>query len=710
MENPGLEVDEATETPSDEGQQETDPKKRVDLWRDRLAASKRFREDLIRANWRENVNYRMQQPFGAGEDGVNGNDKLSLPEDWARTKQKAAQLMFLVPKIVAKAGRPELGPVAPVVTAAINDVLTKECEAQFALDECLADVINAAGVMAAVVGIDHRTETYEIDGPPVVVDPGGAALPDGTLSQPTLGPGPKQTVSRVVSQKFTLDRISPAHLLWPVEFKGSNWDKAPWLGYDTWLTKTDVMRQWGQQIPEGEDPTTSDPTDELLSKDLQDRTTKANTNDYVKVTVVWARGSEFDETIVNPECFKRIVFVDGIKEPVEDGKTDWQEWVPEQPEQPGDVDPQTGQPGEPIPAVPGHYVGIRRNPIRISTLTYISDMAIPPSDSQAGRPQVREMIRGRSQMLRQRDHSIPLRWFDVNRVDDEIATSIQHGTWQGMIPMNGPGQNAIGEVARASYPRENFEFQSVVTNDLDRAWSLSNNQLGSATKGKKSATEISTIQASSDIRLDYEKARVSRFVVGIADVLFGLMQKFMEYPRYVQIVGQEGADVLRKVDRAMLAGEFSFDFLADSSDRVDIDTRRGNALALYNLLSNSPGINRQALEREIVELHGFDPTKIIGKPPEPAPEKPNVSYRFSGEDMLNPIAVAVLLKTGEIMPEDIKAAATLIQDAIKQAQSPQTLPNAQGGPGPGPGAPPKVEPPKPAERILKRLDDGTRMP
>jgi hypothetical protein len=685
------------------------PTTSADKWRSRIAASVRYRETKLRGEWQENVNYRVQRPYGA-DVGDSTRDKLSVPEDWSRTKQKTAQLMFNVPKIVATAGRPELEPLAPTVTAAVNDVLRTECQASYPIDECLSDVINAAGVMAAAVGIDQRYEQMEVPGPQIMTSPAGYNEQTGQLVPAAMRPGDPQKVDVLVSQKFTLDRISPALLLWPPEFRQSDWDKAPWLGYETWMAKPQVARTWSLTEDQAARMQTSAPPTELLSKDIDDKTQEYDTVDYVKVTIIWARGAEFDETIVHPECFKRVVFVDGISDPVEDDKTDWQEWVPEQPSQPAGPPGPDGQPSPAKPAIPSHYNGITKNPIRVATLTYVSDIAVPPSDSEAGRSQVREMIRGRSQMLRQRDHSIPLRWYDVNRLDEEVADSLRAGTWQDMIPMNGPGTGAIGEVARASYPRENFEFQSIVSRDLDRSWALSNNQLGSSQSGRRSAKEIETIQSSTDIRLDYEKARVSRFVVGIAEVLFGLMQRFLTQPRFVQIVGEQGATILTKVDKSLLAGSFAFDFLADSSDRVDIGTKLQNAIKIYNLMANSPGINRVALEKEIVELHGFDPAKIVVKPPPPKDEPPNVTYRFSGEDLLNPMAAALLLKTGQINQQDILAAARMIQDAMKQIQTLQALkPAAPGGAQPAGPPRPDVEPPTPAEPILKRLGDGSRM-
>jgi len=359
----------------------------------------------------------------------------------------------------------------------------------------------------------------------------------------------------------------------------------------------------------------------------------------------------------------------------------------------------------------------------------VSDKAIPPSDTEAGRPQVRELIRSRSQMLRQRDHSVPIRWYNVNLVDDEIIEAIKRGEYQDILPVNGDGSRMIGEVARASYPRESFQFQSIIGNDLDRSWALSNNQLATTTDTERSATEAKLVQSAGDVRLDYEKSRCNRFLVEGAEVLFSLMQKFRAGTKYVR-VPTLGGEELQKIEPTDLQGEFLFDFLADSSDRVDKTTRQANTLKLYNLLANSPTVDRASLERELIELHGHDPTKVIRERPPDKPEPPNISYRFSGEDMLNPMVVALMMKAGhELTPQDIKAAAMMIQDAVGQMMTRHGQPGQPGAPGgavpggrmgPGgppllPGAPPggppgapPVEPPETTAPILKRGADGSR--
>jgi hypothetical protein len=199
-------------------------------------------------------------------------------------------------------------------------------------------------------------------------------------------------------------------------------------------------------------------------------------------------------------------------------------------------------------------------------------------------------------------------------------------------------------------------------------------------------------------------------VIGGVEVLAGLLQLFTDTTDYVELVGADGKKKLETWDRDTVNIDVAFDIVPDSADRIDPTVRIDRILKLYNLAANDPTINREALTRQLVEAYGMDPSVVMKEAPPPKDEPPNISYRFSGEDMLNPMVVATMMKANpDLGPDQIKAAAAMIQDAMRM----MTQPQGQGVPGPG-DTPPNVEPdpvepPETAEPILKRLNDGSRM-
>ncbi len=684
-------------------------------WRARIDAAVSNRKTYL-DDWRTNVSYRVMQVF-QGSEGDASVDRVALPEDWARTKQKQSQLSFQLPKIVASHSRPEALPFAPHVTAAVNQVLTKTCKAHYMIDECLADAINATGVLASKIRIDIITEEVEIQ------DPSQPPPVEGVPSVPRM-----IKTTRTVARRLGWDRLSTSALLWPAEFASSHWDQAPWLGHDQLVPCAVVKKHpvWGPIVAaavEGgkETPVEHEGAPENLSKDITSASRgKLGTVPCYRLQEIWYRAAQFDTDARHPDHLRTLVFIEGLTEPVQSGDADEQTWVPATPDvppMPAGVNPMTGQPTPAVPGVegkPGHFTGLVEFPIRVETLTYVSDVAIPPSDSRAGRAQVNELMRSRAQMLKQRDTSIPIRWYDVNRVDETIVEEIRKGNWQDMIPMNGPGDRAIGEVARANYPRENFQFQAVLGRDLDGAWSLSNNQLGSPNSGERSATEISAVQNAASIRLSYEKGKVNRYVAEGSAVLWSLMQRYTTGPEYVEILGQNGAKILAAMPKDAYAQHYEFDFVPDTSDHIDLETKQERFTKTYNLMRKSPNAIGAAMDAEMVRLHGYDPAQFIKEAPPPAPEPPNVSFRFSGEDLSSPIALALALKSYPLTPADIATSAMMIKDALARqiAMPPQEVmdgthvaPGAEGAP-PLTKDPNAIEPPETVEPILKRSVTG----
>jgi hypothetical protein len=274
-----------------------------------------------------------------------------------------------------------------------------------------------------------------------------------------------------------------------------------------------------------------------------------------------------------------------------------------------------------------------------------------------------------------------------------------------MIPMNGPGTSAIGEVARASYPRENFDFDQVINKDLDEVWSSGANQAGAFGQSGTTAEEVRTVQGNTNLRLEYERARVLRFFQEIAEGIFALMQLFQTNERYAETIGPDGAKALQAWDRNTIAGDFIFDIAPDASQRVDIGERIKKLEKMYTLAREDSMMNAQPLLREWAVLNGFDPAQMIVQP-QPQPDKPNIGFSFKGEDLMNPIAVAVMQKAGmTVTPEEIKAAKQIIVDAMGDPLPVEPPPPTPGAPAAQPAAP-HGGTPSVVEPITKRFESG----
>lgn len=635
-------------------------RRRIAKWRARLSDSILFRKTLI-PDWQDSVDYRQAKPFGTD----SAEDRVQVPIDWALVKSKQAQLFSQVPQVRLTPKSDKYAQVVPMFGKKLNDTITT-ARVGVAMDEVLPDVINAAGIGAVLVAYESR----RVMKPMTLVNPDSAAEMKTRGETVPTTPVPQKTDSR-----FTCTRISPADYLTPVEFTGSDFDDAPWQGNSGRTPWASALSMFGQR--EGSDiGLTADDYDKVVKGDARKEDEKLTTNserersretDVVNYHQIfyWRYLYHADEPSF--KAIHRLVFVEGKTDPVVD-----EPWQAQR----------RGDDGITI-------IGPCKFPVRVLTLTYISDESIPPSDSAIIRPQVNEMNRSRSQMIVNREASKPMRWFNTNLVAQEVQVQLLDGTWQGMIPVNGDGARMIGEVARAAYPKEDFDFVRVIQTDIDNASQTGPKQGNeSGATAIRSASEAQISQQNFQTRVGYERARTVKFFVGIAEVLAGLYARFGEFTDEDK---QAMGDAWNPTE---LPEYFVYDVRADASVLLDAKQRYDRLTDFLDRTGKSGFINPKPIIQEMAELAGVSLDVVID-PPQKGLDPANVSLRLDGADMSQPLLCAMAIKMGIMpSPEELAAAIKLLQAVQAGPASPvlqphldPTQPGAPGAP-PDPNAPP----------------------
>jgi hypothetical protein len=310
-----------------------------------------------------------------------------------------------------------------------------------------------------------------------------------------------------------------------------------------------------------------------------------------------------------------------------------------------------------------------------------------------GRPQVNELNRSRTQIIRNREASTPWRWFNVNLVDPQVQTMLMRGTWQGAVPMNGDGSRAMGEIARANYPNEDFHFDDIAKQDLRETWQVED-AVGNGPQ-IRSATEANNRQANFQTRIGYERARCARHFVGIAEVIAGLYALYGKFTdKELQQLQQAG------IQREMLSDYYAFNVRADSTLLLDSTQRIEKLMTFLNMTAKSGFVDPAPVIAEIAELNGLDEHVVIRQPSGKGPEPLNASIRLSGaEDLGNVAVVAMLMHSGQWPSDDEMNAAKVAVAKMPMQPTPPAGPDGgPGGPDGGPGAPPAAPggPPAPA--------------
>ena len=641
------------------------------VWRGRIEASRTRRDDRV-PDWQANVERRIgyARSDSTTVDHLTVTDAaVSVNQDWPLTKAKIAQLYSQTPEVRLSPRLPELQQVVPIFARELNDTIEDAALGQ-TLEEVLVDVINASGIGGALVYYESRTEPREVP----MVDP--AIVPPGTPDAI-----PTTVVNAVVDVRHCVDRISPTDLLVPSDFTGSNYDKARWLGADGRMTWTQALREFaasdtnrGLSEADKEQALGRDKRAGSQSRSLSTDSGQFKDTDVVNYTQLfyWRHYYHPDETSFS--ALQRLVFVDGIDEPVVN-------------------EPYKGQQRGPD----GTMRGVIKNPIRVLTLTYVSDDCLPPSDSSISRFGVNELEASRDAMVQQRKHSIPFRWGDTNRISPNTRAKIDQGTFQGFIWTNGPGDRAVGEVARASFPTERYEFDRVIKGELTEQWQVGTNQNGAFATGERSASEAKIVQQNFQTRVGQERDKVMRFFLGIAEVLAGHLALYGTF----DLPDQVG------VAREALATGFSYSVRADSTVRKDAQQRIDQLKEFFNLTFQTGYINPKPIVQEWAELMALPDDVVIDPTPKPPdPVKVSVS---NAVDLRDPMFLSLLMRTHQAPTPEELAAAMKLEASVRMAAPPPVAPG-QGDPNAPPG---EVERPDvqnadigTAPRIERRAEDG----
>lgn len=631
--------------------------KRLSAFQSGIAACKHHKRSVV-PDWDTNIDYRRGKPFKEDSD----HDRVAVNVDAPLTKAKHAGLFSQVPQVVLTPKHPAFAPAAPIFAKALNEELTRAGIGS-AMDEVLPDMINASGVAAILTAYESITDMVDMP-----VDP--SMLPPEQQMAVMMGQAelPTQPTQRTLDARFTSTRISPRDLLWPMAFKGSDFNKAAWVGRTGRMTWAEAKRTFALEGDARERVVSDGRAGTDAAVNDADRSEILDTQEVVTFDEVWYWRHLYHEDETSFTAIHHLVFVDGISKPVID-----QPWS-----------------GQRYDEATGRYLGSRLPPLQFCTLTVLSDEPVPPSDTAIGRPQVDELIKSRTQMVLQREHSTPIRAFDALRVDPDIRDALMRGTWQGMLPTKGSPENVFKEIARASHPSEDFAFDKTIKTDLQEQWGLGANQMGSFASGERSASEAAIVQSNTQSRIGQERARVVDLLLRSAQVLAGLMALYGEFEVLEELgatLGPDGVQRLQSWDRTRINHEFGFTVRADASVLLDVEQQIARLNRLVNMIGKAPGVNAKPLLEKMVALHGEDPADIVGDPQPPAPEQAAISYRFSGEELLtNPIALAMAVKTGQApTPDELAAAAAMQKAAWASASVPPIMPPTPGDPA---GAPP----------------------
>ena len=222
-------------------------KKRNKELRQKVEVCKSYRRKLAQA-WTTNIDYRRGKPFSSQSD----EDRIAVNLDWAMTQSKQAALFSQVPQARVNHPPHTLAPDAAGwvhgFEQKINDTLV-QAGIEAAMNEVIPDCVNAAGLGAVIIAYETISEQVEVPGIDLsLFPPEVQAQITKTKMLPNGMPVPFETVPRVLDKRYLINRISPADFLWPINFTGSDFNNAPWIGRSGKISWAEAARRFGLKV------------------------------------------------------------------------------------------------------------------------------------------------------------------------------------------------------------------------------------------------------------------------------------------------------------------------------------------------------------------------------------------------------------------------------------------------------------------------------
>jgi hypothetical protein len=122
---------------------------------------------------------------------------------------------------------------------------------------------------------------------------------------------------------------------------------------------------------------------------------------------------------------------------------------------------------------------------------------------------------------------------------------------------------------------------------------FSRNQMGEFQGGRRTATEVQTVDRSSQLRMTRRGLSMRKLYSDTLEIINNIIFDHWTLPRYVEVMGEDQASRWVELNGPQLRGRYHYD--VDLVDEQELKARELEALQMYFTLSQDPSINPVAL-------------------------------------------------------------------------------------------------------------------
>lgn len=516
---------------------------------------------------------------------------INALKDYKHVESKRADLFHRTPEVSLVP--PPGSPLIPVL-AKRQQVLNYElgpsgANAKRALHQTLVDTLAASGFMIIKVGYEQ------------------VSIPDPVTQVPI----------PIWSRRF-LSPVSGKRFLVPADWHSTVFDEAPWLGMRGVMPIRAARRANWTLSPGTEGATLTDDAVYGATEGGQ----AESQEDAVSFTEIWYRAAAFDDDVVHPELFRCLILISGQDEPAKCVNSPYQFTTPE-----GSLTDDS----------------LQGNVFHVGTLRDLIDSAYVPSDLVIGEQLTQEINEFREEAIWGKRSRRPLTLIDADGLDAATIRKIELNAGPIVTPAGWLTQKDTRflQITPGGVPRDDYTAQDYAERDLEEALGKSANQSGSFTRGRRTATEVRTVQGNASARAQTEQDRIRDYFVALVRKYDCLLTQTATPAEIVKILGTEAA-ALWEQWRA-LPGQYGYTVLPDAGQYVDAREHRSATLESYNLLRKDERVNVEDLLTMVAQALHRDPTTFIAPAQDKTTDPPQASIGFNPLDLNDPVVGRLFL-------------------------------------------------------------------
>jgi len=197
----------------------------------------------------------------------------------------------------------------------------------------------------------------------------------------------------------------------------------------------------------------------------------------------------------------------------------------------------------------------------------------------------------------------------------EDVEALQRAT-DGSVIFTNDDPGHIKSIEHAALPRELFEIADIARSDMFQVSGTPPHRIGMPAGGRTTATEIQSMNADEQVRLEDVRAETEDFSAMMTKKMIQIMANKLSDEKVVMIVGEDKF-VPFTFTREDLRGEFDFTIDAGSMSRQSREVERQQLMQFLNMAAQVPGVNPLEIVKRIAKTFGWKQLDKIFAPPQP---------------------------------------------------------------------------------------------